>query len=153
MIHYNKVCLALILFLSLFICFQKKEEIIYNVFFNIDKIDLLDLHNNARKNSLELNINLDEAAELHAIWMAKNTKMSHTGYRRSAPHERIQNKKFNYAGENIAMGYDTPQKVFNAWMNSKGHKANILNKNFKYVGFGIAPAEDGTIYWCTVLSD
>lgn len=150
--HYNKSLLCLILILSVLI-YNQKKEVVYDASFNIDKIELLDLHNEVRKSPLNLDINLDEAAELHAIWMADNTKMSHTGYRRSAPHERIKNKKFNYAGENIAMGYDTPAKVFTAWMNSKGHRANILNKNFKNVGFGIATSRNGTIYWCTVFSD
>jgi uncharacterized YkwD family protein len=41
---------------------------------------------------------------------------------------------YTYAGENIAMGQRTPQEVMNGWMNSPGHRANILNPNFDTIG-------------------
>ena len=43
---------------------------------------------------------------------------------------------YRTAGENIAMGQSTPQAVVNAWMNSKGHRANILNASFTQIGMG-----------------
>ena len=43
---------------------------------------------------------------------------------------------YRTAGENIAMGYRTPQEVVNAWMNSSGHRANILNASYKRIGVG-----------------
>ncbi|MNC67305.1 Cysteine-rich secretory protein family protein [compost metagenome] len=43
---------------------------------------------------------------------------------------------YQYAGENIAMGQRTPQEVMTAWMNSAGHRANILSANFNYIGVG-----------------
>ena len=46
------------------------------------------------------------------------------------------------AGENIARGQKTPEQVVKEWMVSPGHKANILNKNFKYIGVGV----DGTAW-------
>jgi uncharacterized protein YkwD len=46
---------------------------------------------------------------------------------------------FKAAGENIA-GNQTVAGAFKAWMNSPGHKANILNGNFNYCGFGITPS-------------
>ena len=45
---------------------------------------------------------------------------------------------YTAAGENIAMGQPTAASVMNAWMNSPGHKANILSKNFTEIGVGIA---------------
>jgi uncharacterized YkwD family protein/spore coat assembly protein SafA len=53
--------------------------------------------------------------------------------------------KFYTAGENIAMGQRTPQEVMTAWMNSPGHRANILKADFKEIGVGLA--RDGSIYW------
>lgn len=52
---------------------------------------------------------------------------------------------FYQAGENIAKGQRTPQEVVNAWMNSTGHRANILNPNFKEIGVGYA--KDGSACW------
>ncbi|KFZ32490.1 hypothetical protein JS44_04615 [Anoxybacillus flavithermus] len=43
---------------------------------------------------------------------------------------------YRTAGENIAKGQRTPQEVVNAWMNSAGHRANILNRNFTHIGVG-----------------
>lgn len=43
---------------------------------------------------------------------------------------------YNYAGENIAMGQRSPEEVVNAWMNSEGHRKNILNSNYNYIGVG-----------------
>lgn len=43
----------------------------------------------------------------------------------------------HYLGENIAFGQTTPNKVMKAWMNSKGHRANILNKHYKSIGVGV----------------
>jgi uncharacterized YkwD family protein/spore coat assembly protein SafA len=53
--------------------------------------------------------------------------------------------KFYTAGENIAMGQRTPQEVMTAWMNSPGHRANILKADFKEIGVGLA--RDGSMYW------
>ena len=51
------------------------------------------------------------------------------------------------AGENIAYGQKTPSEVMNAWMNSSGHRANILNANFTEIGVGMVKKADGTPYW------
>lgn len=51
---------------------------------------------------------------------------------------------FRSAGENIAKGYATPQAVVNGWMNSSGHRANILNANYTHIGVGYV---SGGSYW------
>ena len=51
------------------------------------------------------------------------------------------------AGENIAAGYTSVSAVTSGWMNSPGHKANILNANFKIISVGVAQAANGTYYW------
>lgn len=55
--------------------------------------------------------------------------------------------KFSSAGENIAYGQRTPQEVVTAWMNSAGHRANILSNSFSHTGVGAAKKSNGTIYW------
>jgi uncharacterized YkwD family protein len=54
---------------------------------------------------------------------------------------------YSYAGENIAAGQQTPQAVVNAWMQSPGHRANILNKNYTQIGCGVAFGGSYSIYW------
>ena len=51
-----------------------------------------------------------------------------------------------YAGENLAKGHRSPQEVIKGWMNSQGHKDNILSSDFKEIGIGIVKF-DGVIYW------
>jgi uncharacterized YkwD family protein/spore coat assembly protein SafA len=51
---------------------------------------------------------------------------------------------YGYAGENIAKGQQTPEQVMKAWMNSSGHRANILSKNFTHIGVGYV--KDGNIW-------
>lgn len=57
--------------------------------------------------------------------------------------------KVQTAGENIAYGYNTPEKVMDAWMNSEGHRANILGANYGHIGIGVYEV-NGTVY-CTQL--
>lgn len=54
---------------------------------------------------------------------------------------------FTSAGENIAWGQRTPQEVMNGWMNSPGHRSNILNSSFTQIGVGVAKDANGRIYW------
>lgn len=58
---------------------------------------------------------------------------------------------YSRAGENIAMGQKTPEQVVEAWMNSAGHRANILSPNFKYIGAGYYNA-GGTSYWSQMFT-
>jgi uncharacterized YkwD family protein/spore coat assembly protein SafA len=55
--------------------------------------------------------------------------------------------RFSAAGENIAYGQRTPQEVMNGWMNSPGHRSNILNPTYNQIGVGVAKASNGTFYW------
>jgi len=57
------------------------------------------------------------------------------------------NVSYRACGENIAYGQDTPQEVVTGWMNSPGHRANILNSNFNIIGIGVYQSSNGTIYW------
>lgn len=59
---------------------------------------------------------------------------------------------FKTAGENIAMGYPNPEAVVEGWMNSPGHRSNILNKNFNIIGVG-AHEYGRTIYWTQMFTD
>ncbi|WP_223068877.1 CAP domain-containing protein [Paenibacillus caui] len=70
--------------------------------------------------------------------MSQNNYFDHTSPTYGSPFDMMKkfNIKYSYAGENIAMGQKTPQEVVKAWMNSAGHRANILNGNFTLIGVG-----------------
>ncbi len=63
---------------------------------------------------------------------------SHTSPTYGSPFEMMKSFGISYrsAGENIAKGYSSPQAVVNAWMNSPGHRANILNPSYTHIGVG-----------------
>ena len=71
---------------------------------------------------------------------------SHTSPTYGSPFDMMRAFGVSYrtAGENIAMGYATPAAVVEAWMNSEGHRANILSANYTTLGVGYV--EDGR-YW------
>lgn len=59
---------------------------------------------------------------------------------------------FNAGGENIAYGQDSPQEVMTGWMNSPGHRANILNSQFNKLGVGVEE-KNGTLYWVQLFTN
>lgn len=63
-----------------------------------------------------------------------------------------QNISYRSAGENIAWGQRSPEVVVNAWMNSAGHRANIMNANFTTIGVGYYRNASGTNYWCQLFT-
>ncbi len=115
---------------------------------------LLNLVNKARNenglSSLTLNSSLSNVAQKKAEDMKNNNYFSHTSPTYGSPFDMIKSFGINYktAGENIAMGQKTAEEVFNAWMNSSGHRANILNKNFTQMGIGYT---SGNTYWSQIF--
>jgi uncharacterized YkwD family protein len=100
-----------------------------------------DLVNAERKKAglkpLILDTKLSEVAGIKSADMQKRGQMSHTGTY-GDPFQMMKHFGITYksAGENIAQGQRTPQEVMNAWMNSQGHRANILNPSFTHIGVG-----------------
>lgn len=83
------------------------------------------------------------------------TSFSHTRPNGSSFATAIKEAGVTYrrSGENIAWGQRTPEAVVNAWMNSDGHRANILNKNFSRIGVGYLTNGSGTPYWVQLFAD
>ena len=98
---------------------------------------------------LKENLQLSNVAKLKSEDMATKNYFSHTSPTYGSPFDMMKKFGITYsaAGENIAMGQQTPASVMSAWMNSPGHKANILSANFTEIGVGIAKNADGSIYW------
>jgi len=105
--------------------------------------------------ALTLNSQLGAAAQNHAVDMAQNNYFDHTGLNGSTPAIRATTAgyKYSYVGENIAAGYATPVETIAQWMNSEGHRANILNVNYTEIGFGYAyqKGSDYRHYWVQVF--
>lgn len=110
---------------------------------------LLSAHNAERARSglkpLRINQQLSTAAQKHADWMAATRNMSHTGKNGSSFTDRISAEGYKYSmgGENIAFGYTSVASVLSGWMNSPGHRANIMNPRYVEAGFGM-----NSNYWC-----
>lgn len=90
-----------------------------------------------------------KVARAHSGDMINRGFFSHTNPDGLSPFDRLKNNGISYrtAGENIAYGQKTPEAVMDAWMNSSGHRANILNKNVKEMGVGAVKNSNGTVYW------
>jgi uncharacterized YkwD family protein len=98
---------------------------------------------------LRIHSRLNAAAQAHSNDMARNNFMSHTGSDGSSPFDRMKRYGYNYrwAGENVAAGQSSPQDVMRSWMNSPGHRKNILNGNFRDIGVGYARGGRYGTYW------
>lgn len=96
--------------------------------------------------ALKTNWELSRVARYKSQDMHDNRYFSHTSPTYGSPFTMMKNFGISYrsAGENIAMGQRTPEAVVNAWMNSSGHRANILNASYTEIGVGYVA--DGN-YW------
>ncbi|HBC97832.1 MAG TPA: serine protease [Clostridium sp.] len=98
---------------------------------------------------LKANAELSKVAAVKSQDMADKNYFSHTSPTYGSPFDMMKKFGISYtaAGENIAYGQKTPEEVMNSWMNSPGHRANILNSNFTEIGVGIFRNKNGTPYW------
>jgi uncharacterized YkwD family protein len=98
---------------------------------------------------LQLDTKLSDVAREKSRDMMNKGYFSHQSPTYGSPFDMMKQFGITYrtAGENIAKGQRTPQEVMNAWMNSQGHRANILNGNFTHIGVGFVKDSQGTTYW------
>ena len=106
--------------------------------------EVIRLVNEIRKQNglreLKYDWQLSRVARIKSEDMRDNRYFSHTSPTYGSPFQMMKSFGITYrsAGENIARGQATPQVVVNAWMNSSGHRANILNPSFTHIGVGFA---------------
>lgn len=95
---------------------------------------------------------LSEAAALRAREIARS--FSHTRPSGASFSSALSESGVSYlrAGENIASGQKSASEVVNAWMNSPGHRANILNSSYSRIGSASVNI-DGTLYWVQLFAD
>ncbi|WP_078409785.1 CAP domain-containing protein [Priestia abyssalis] len=98
---------------------------------------------------LQLDTKLSDVAREKSKDMMNKGYFSHQSPTYGSPFDMMKQFGITYksAGENIAKGQQTPQEVMNAWMNSEGHRANILNGSFTHIGVGFVKDAQGTTYW------
>ncbi|MCY1140044.1 CAP domain-containing protein [Actinoplanes sp. Pm04-4] len=100
--------------------------------------------------ALRVDSRLTEAARAHSADQAKTRTMTHTGSDGSnfvTREVRAGYPKKDASAENVAYGFKTPEQVVTAWMNSTGHRKNILNCSSLAIGVGLAYAGNGSPYW------
>lgn len=100
-------------------------------------------------------LTIDTKVQQAALVRAKESaqSFSHTRPNGSSFSTALTEAGVSYrtAGENIAYGQSTPQQVMNAWMNSSGHRVNILNANYTTIGVGYTVI-NGTAYWAQLFT-
>lgn len=114
---------------------------------NAQERAVLDLTNAERQKAgcapLALDSSLVKAAGDHASDMVRQHYFSHDSLDGRSPFDRMKAAGFRggMMGENIAAGQGSPQSAMTAWMNSSGHRANILNCSYNKIGIGYDPGE------------
>ncbi|PGY11361.1 SCP-like extracellular protein [Bacillus sp. AFS031507] len=103
---------------------------------------VIDLTNAQRSKNglpaLKADTQLNSVAQKKSLDMQQKNYFSHTSPTYGSPFDMMRDFGVTYksAGENIAQGQRTPQEVVTAWMNSEGHRKNILSSNFTHIGVG-----------------
>ncbi|MCX7696695.1 MAG: CAP domain-containing protein [Bacteroidales bacterium] len=121
----------------------------------LDKINVI-RKKHARK-KLEMNYKLSYEARRHAEEMCRRKFFNHQDLIRGNPMVRAMRANFqgSMVGENIAAGQTTIESLFESWMASKGHRANILNSKFNRAGMGFticnAPGSKFSYYYVNLF--
>lgn len=133
-----------------------------------DKVEA-DVKNNDNENNIEMQVvtlvneqrqlaglaplsysqEVSDIAYIKAKDMADNNYFAHNSPTHGSVADMFEKRKINYRalGENIAQGHTTPELVVDAWMNSSGHKANILSAAYTEIGIGVYKDSKGIITW------
>ena len=119
--------------------------------------ELISLINNEREASgappLAINWEITRLARYKSEEMKKHRLFGHESLVYGNPAQILDRFHVPYSivGANIAKGQETPQEVVDAWRNSPGHHANLLNQNFTSAGVGLSFDEYGIPYWTLIL--
>ncbi|HJS06417.1 MAG TPA: CAP domain-containing protein [Pirellulales bacterium] len=129
-----------------------------------DAADCLAAHNRIRRSHGLLPLRLDKrltaAAQKHAEYMAKSLKLDHRGPGDEMYHDRARAAgyaaEWDTSSENIAEGpveFMDAAFTTQAWLESKvGHKDNVLSREWRELGVGVARGSDDRLYWCAVYA-
>ncbi|MFN3431454.1 MAG: CAP domain-containing protein [Candidatus Sericytochromatia bacterium] len=98
---------------------------------------------------------INKCAQFRSQDMATRNYFSHTDPDGNSPFYWLKQYGISYttAGENIAMGQTSAASVMSGWMNSSGHKANILKTSYGKIGIGVAKNSAGRLYWTQLFTN
>ena len=118
--------------------------------------DVVELVNTERRkagfSTLQEKETLNQMAEIRAKELAENySHVRPNGESCTTIFDEIQTDLIFY-GENAAKGQKTPERVMEAWMESDGHKANILRNSAEYIGVGMYEDEKGIRHWIEIFA-
>jgi uncharacterized protein YkwD len=122
-----------------------------------DEKTLLELTNKEREKEglrpFKASAKLFEAARKHSANMARKQELAHT-LDGKGPGERLRDLGYRFwgLGENCAAGQRTPAEAIRSWLDSPGHRRNLLGGDYTEVGLGVVTGEDGTRYWTQVFA-
>ena len=127
--------------------------------YNRSEMRIFDLINAERQHqglpALVYSPELDRMAKIQATNMARFQKMAHTLPESQLPtlgdRARYVGYPFGRMAENVATGYPNAETVVQGWMNSSGHRHNVLNTEVVETGIGIARGPGGALYFCQVF--
>jgi len=149
-----RFCIALVLCLPVPVWAEEKsKEITFEL--SDEEKGVLSWTNAQRKAAglieLVANEKLTLAARAHAANMAGYSKLDHNLGGSVGDRVRAAGYGFSAAGENIAWNSATPGDTVKMWMNSSGHRANIMNGNFSEIGIAVASNGRGEPYWAQIF--
>jgi uncharacterized YkwD family protein/spore coat assembly protein SafA len=103
----------------------------------------------AGRPALVENSEISRIARIKSQDFINNKYFSHNSPKYGSPFDMLKTFgiKFTAAAENIASGQKTAAEVMRTWMNSSGHRSNILNSTYNQIGVGVARANNGNLYW------
>jgi uncharacterized protein YkwD len=110
---------------------------------------LLALHNQARNSAGRAPLELDPALSAYAQGWAET--MAADGEMKHSKLTFFRGSGYRDAAENVAFNQRSTTRVTQSWLDSTGHRRNILHRSFYHVGFGVAQDTDGRPYWCAVF--
>lgn len=145
-------------FLSVFTFLQKPKKEVYSgveySVYTLAQIDyniLMAMNDRRRLQNLQplvINKKLCNIGFSHSKYMAENKVCNHEGF-----NQRALNYPNNFLNENVGYGFYSGYSIVNAWMNSKGHKENVLLKKAICVGISTAEDKDGKVYATVLFSN
>jgi uncharacterized YkwD family protein len=103
---------------------------------------------------LTLNAQISKVARIKCQDMINKKYFSHISPTYGSPFKMMESYgiRFSAAGENIAYGQKTPAEVMRGWMNSPGHRSNILSRTYTNIGVGCAKSKTGVNYWTQMFT-
>lgn len=147
-LHHPNIAVIIVVLLGLIYTLpllQREYPSVLGISYNITVEDLFRLTNEKRKEAglkpLKLNEELSSAAQAKVSYMFEKNFWAHVAPDGTTPWYFIKNAgyEYEYAGENLARGFNNTEDIVSAWMESPTHRENLLSPNYEDIGFAVSP--------------